>query len=425
MKKLISIILVFLVMYGCQIQTSDYPDAPAKIVTPRIVIVNNEFYLNGEKIILRGYNYVRLAFLLNRWWHANFDPGLYNRDRIKAALEKMILSGMNILRVFISYTGIQGDLTEPGIDKAYMDNFIDFLQLARDAKIHVMLTSQYLPRNYRVNWPPEDITPNAMYSGRYLEAMKVYWTEFISYIRDYDSDLLNVIFSYDVQNEMCWEHDKPPFSGLNKQAMDKLMVELGTAWMNQIVDTIKAVDPEALITGSICPAINTQHITAWPLDTVGNSKADFIEMHLYPFNNVRDLNEYMDIYLGGQYDRLNKNKPIIAGEFGMDRQFCPEPKDATAWVNGIMEITTEQYGFQGHLFWTYDCTEQGGGLWTGMEENETVNNAIMEASAAMTHLAISAGLPREIAQRAFNKNHIRTMFMTPNQILNMDEIKRQ
>jgi endo-1,4-beta-mannosidase len=190
-----------------------------------------------------------------------------------------------------------------------------------------------------------------------------------------------MIFSYDVEQEATWEYGKIPFVGESEAKIEEMKVDLGAAWMNEIATAIKSVDPEALVTGSICVTWDGNAKTvSFPLVAIDNSMADYVDVHLYPYW-MRDVPEYMIYYFCDQYERLSHKKPLICSEFGIAHKYCEQPQDAAEWVKELVQYTRSQYGFQGNLFWTFDCSEQASQTedWlTGMWSNEAINIALKE-----------------------------------------------
>lgn len=126
-----------------------------------------EFYniRTGQRFNPYGFNYIVLG---NTYPQAHAYSGFHNlfdtagdngwsanRTRVRADLAGLAAAGYNIVRVFFNgYVTGQGGpdarvcASQPAIDPAYFDNFIDFLRIAREHRLHVTCVVDRFPNPY-------------------------------------------------------------------------------------------------------------------------------------------------------------------------------------------------------------------------------------------------------------------------------------
>jgi hypothetical protein len=366
--------------------------APEHRIGVRAVDGEGEFYdrRTGEKFIPRGFNYVRLAPMAEiapRLWHSTLNPGFYEPERAEVALRRMHEGGYNVVRIFVDCCRKGSNAGDPrgGISEAYLENVIDFLTKAKASEIYVLMIM--------------DLTPaEGGYDEMWRQCCTIFDGENLRYLtvgghtgeRRFDRDFIraliekgapmDAIFAYDLNNEVQFSPDRPPFSlnsgkvrTANQKTYDmavpedkqRMMDENLVYWIDSERASILEVDPTALVTASF--TANRRIVNTQP--AIFESTADFIDLHTYLGWGWR-LDQYMRIYGVDE----PPEKPIILGEFGAAKGAFP-----TAAMAGLAlqdwQIASCDYGFDGWLLWTWDCDEQTD-LWNGMSENGEISAAL-------------------------------------------------
>ena len=174
-----------------------------------------EFYdtLTGDKFIPRGMNYIRIGPQTNPYgesttYHAVFDPGKYDPQRVDTALARMSVDGYNLVRVFLSQNTI--GTASDGLSFTYLQNIADFLVRAKQNHIYVMFTQDWLPagkydtiigRDCCTNFNLMNL--NYLSSGG-LEANVAFFEDFVQGLLNLRAPM-DVIFSFELRNEMFYE----------------------------------------------------------------------------------------------------------------------------------------------------------------------------------------------------------------------------
>jgi hypothetical protein len=361
----------------------------------RLVEGEADFYdrQTGEIFVPRGYNYVRLAPMSKSkpgLWHSTLNPGFYEPERAEAALQAMHAAGYNVVRIFVDCCREGNNVGDPagGISTAYLENLIDFLEKAKAHEIYVLLIS--------------DLTPaQGGYDDMWRQCCDTFDGENLRYLTTgghrgehrFNQDLIRalidwgapveVIFAYDLTNEVHFNVDKPPFSltsgkvtTANKKTYDmaiaedkqRMMDENLVYWIDQQRAAILEVDPSALVTVSF-PAINSGQTTVDPHTAIWESTADFVDLHTYLGWGI-SLQQYMERFGVDQ----PPEKPIILGEFGASNRAYPTAASAAQALQE-WQVDSCEYGFDGWILWTWDGFEQTE-LWNGMSENGEISAAL-------------------------------------------------
>jgi hypothetical protein len=354
------------------------------LIAVRALYGNGEFYnrQTGQKFVPRGMNYVRLGSQTktdgtSTFGHSLFDPGKYNSEKVDSDLTKMQAEGYNVVRVFLSPDTI--GTANGGLSSAAMDNVADFLQRAKQHKIYVMFTLDWLPGGkYGSILSADCCTTFALNNANLLPPAGLKANQ--AFFKDFAQGLIErgapteYIFSYQLRNEMYYDGDQPPLSlksgkvttangkTYNMASADekaKMLEENSVYWIDSVREAILEVDPTALVSvGFFHPQEpNPSRIgdprLAVTEPAIWTSKADFIDLHAYPGFEL-SLKQYVENF------GLNsmKTKPIIMGEFGgLVASFPSVDAAAHRFVNWQAESC--KYGFDGWLFWTWDTFEQG------------------------------------------------------------------
>lgn len=286
----------------------------------------------------------------------------------------MHADGYNTVRVFISQNTIG---TSGGLNTTYMDNIIDFLKLAKENELYVIITQDWLPGGKYGSILNGDCcdTFNMMnihfLSSAGLEANKAYFQDFVRYLMDHHA-VLDALFSYELRNELFFDMNFPPLSltsgmvtAVNGNSYDmskdedkkKMVDENMVYWMDSIRASILDLDPTALVSvGFFVPQEpnparigDERYINTQP--AILNSQLDFIDLHPYPASELT-LKQYVENF-GVQNA---EEKPIIMGEFGVSMQGA-STVDQAAKILMNWQADSCQYGFDGWLLWSWDIHE--------------------------------------------------------------------
>ncbi len=333
----------------------------------------------GKAFVPRGNNYTRLdpqtrASGGTQVYHSTFDPGLYSPGEIEAAFQDMKALGYNMVRVFISQNTISSD---SGLNASYMENVIDFLDLAKEYELFVIFTQDWLPGGRYLDILSRDCCDKfTMMNVHFLtpaglEANQAYFRDFVEYLIDHDAQS-EMIFSYQLRNELYFDMNFPPFSfetgeiqALNGKTYNmadpeqkrRMADENMVLWMNQVRDTIQEVDPTVLVSvGFFWPqepnparVEDPRYINTAP--AIWESELDFIDLHAYPAAELT-FEEYVENFGLASMEE----KPIIMGEFGVaTARVASLDKAVTTLMD--WQVQSCDYGFDGWLLWSWDIYE--------------------------------------------------------------------
>jgi hypothetical protein len=367
---------------------------------------------------VKGFNYVRLR----GGDHATFDADTgstrahYDPERAEAMLRTLGAAGCNAVRVFVlgrsrGNPGIAGhpDSTK-GVYGPYMDHVTDFLRRATRHRVYVFPTfgDGELPisRHYRsMLRPGHDGVNGILFTTEGIEAKKTYVADFLRAIRERDPRLLSTLLGIQCQNELYVACDRWPFTVRegklpmpNGKSYDmasdrerRLLMDEGIRhYHNEIVRAVRAVDPQVLVAEGIFTlravgktlkthegiAPDTKGDRRYPpaLPTLGSGSLDFMDVHYYPVRRGADLGEDfradMDssLLFAPEMGEIRKRKPILLGEFGAFRHVQKDFAEVERLMPAVRDLAAAQ-GFNGWLYWTYDCREQEP-LWNAMDGGE-------------------------------------------------------
>src|SRR3972149_4062755 len=130
---------------GLEYAPSGLPDHRIGI---RVVNGGGEFYdrKTNQEFVARGNNYIRLSQKVENGqavlYPSPFDPGVYDQARSAGALSQMHQQAYNVVRVFLNHAamGAPGG----GLSQPYVTNVTDFLQLAAQNEVYVILTHDWV-----------------------------------------------------------------------------------------------------------------------------------------------------------------------------------------------------------------------------------------------------------------------------------------
>lgn len=370
MKNKILILIVMLALAGCVLK----PDDPAQQPPPaieRITIKGTDFYCGSEKFIPIGNNYVRLAAEFPVWNHSTFERDFYDHRRAETVLNRMRRWGYNAVRAVVTYTD-NGFGWTVGASDDYMRNLSDFLSLAAENKIYVMVVGTGYLLGYGRN--------DRILKLESVDAFCRIWNDFLKWFEVNEPDLLNVIFSLDLYNEMRFYSINDPFdkaSGFYTAAngrtynlateKNQLKYDATLYFVNRLMETVAG-----RVLASCSVYFSQESV---PLAALDNSEIDYMDLHIY-IEGRRTLGEafWDDALL-----KLRHDKPLISGEFGVNRDIYPDIDEAGERAKYIV-LSSYQYGFQGWLLWTWDCQEQdlNERWWLATMAGNAMNQALTE-----------------------------------------------
>jgi len=380
---LMMLVVILIRLYlGLEYAPSGLPDHRIGI---RVVNGVGEFYdrKTNQEFTPRGNNYIRLSQKIENGqtvlYHSTFDSGVYDHARYALSLSQMHQHGYNVVRVFLNHAamGAPGG----GLSQPYVANVADFLQLAAQNEVYVILTHDWLPNGkYSDELNKECCTlfdsSNLLRLSRAgAKAYQLFYTDFINAL-----DALNArtdaIFSYELSNELYFDNDRPPLSlpsGLvtavnfktydmsSPADKDKMIAESMPYWINSIRGAILYLDPTALVSvGFMSPQEpspgDTDQRLSVSAPAIWDSMADFIDLHTYllpadPSDPGQVMKKEMESF--GMIGMLEK--PIIMGEFGAEHILGSSNTAALHLV--AWQVESCQFGFDGWMLWTWDLSQ--------------------------------------------------------------------
>lgn len=382
--------------------TPEPVEPPEHRIGVRLVDGTGEFYdrKTGERFVPRGNNYTRLGPQTHpsgstQIYHATFDPGVYDAAQTEAVFQEMHDLGYNTVRVFVSQNTIG---TDRGLDPAYMDNVIDFLELAEEYRLYVIVTQDWLPGGRYGRILSQDCCEQFNMMNVHfltqagLEANTAYFQDFVGYLIEHGAPL-EVVLSYQLRNELYFNMDFPPFSfekgavqGLNGKNYDmgdpaqkrQMMDDNLVLWLDRIRDAILELDPTALVSvGFFWPQEpnparigDPRFINTAPV--IRETDLDFIDLHAYPAAELT-LQEYVENFgMAGM-----EEKPVIMGEFGVATADVASVDEA---AQALMEWQADScsYGFDGWLLWSWDIRHNND-FYNAVNDDAQIGRALAPA----------------------------------------------
>ncbi len=158
-------------------------------------------------------------------------------------------------------------------------------------------------------------------------------------------------------------------------AKRKLLADGLVFWIDRMREAIVSVDPTALVTvGFFQPkGPNESRVGDDRLietrQAILHSTADFIDLHGYPGGDLT-LPQIVDNFGLPRKTR----KPVILGEFGVERATTPTLEDAIRTAV-TWQMDSCRFGFDGWLTWTWDSTEQPE-FWNAVEHDGAIADAL-------------------------------------------------
>ena len=337
----------------------------------------------GERFDPRGANYHR--------WVSRSSPGrgmitvdaLFNTsfgqlDQAEAELKQMAAQGFNTVRVWKNacWGGVGGCIgsLQGGLSGPYLDNVTAFLKLAQKNNIYVIFTDDWVPDDggYVQGMNRACCTDFDGYNMNYLtepgiSAEKRYWEDFIQGLIERNAPLENVL-AYELRNEGFYEAQLPPlnrsagsvttangstYDMANQEDHKRMMEEGWLFWIEQLTNSIKAIDPSALVTMGFFvqqephPVRQGDTRLVYLERVVRDSQLDFFDFHAYPGYDLNIQEHAENFAMTGMEDKL-----IIIGEFGAAKQNFSSLERAAAGLQ-TWQVDSCMYGFDGWLLWTW------------------------------------------------------------------------
>ncbi len=377
----------------------------------RVVNGVGEFYdrATNQKFVPRGNNYIRLSQKVENGqatlYHSTFDPGAYDQARAAAALSTMHQYGYNVARVFLNSSAI--GTANDGLSQPYMANVSDFLKLAAQNQVYVILTQDWLPGGTYGDVLNKDCC--SIFNGSNLlqlsqsgtKAYQSYYEDFIKMLHALNAPT-DAIFSYELRNELYFDNDQPPLSmqsgkvtTLNFKTYDmgsqankaKMVAENMKYWIDSVRGTILYFDPTALVSVGFftpqqpSPGDQDQRLSL-TAPAIWESTADFIDVHAYLLPaDPNDPNQLMKKQMQDFGVIGMTEKPIIVGEFGAEHLL---PSSNTAALHlGAWQVESCQFGLDGWLLWTWDLTQDedpNNKYYTALDGQGAINSALAPVS---------------------------------------------
>ncbi len=153
-RRSLALVVPLLLAANCNGVVVPPEPPPEADIGIRVVDGVGEFYLRetGERFIPRGHNYVKMVLLDDPILgevvlDAPLSTLVYDPAEVRADFQAMSSYGFNVVRVFLETCSASGCISEPGgkLEPAYMDNVVDFMQIAKEEGIYVWLSSNTLP----------------------------------------------------------------------------------------------------------------------------------------------------------------------------------------------------------------------------------------------------------------------------------------
>lgn len=364
-KKILLIIVVISLMFS----NIEARQSGSGIGVRNSVFGHGEFYTlnNGKSFYPRGNNYQEFDTNIKV---VNFNVGLYNSIESDQVLSKMQYYGYNSVRVVFS-TNFSMNEDRTAISNEYLNNFKDFVLLAKNRGIYVEVVSGFLPNNsvyYPLN-TSENFEPYS-YNQYILDPDFLYYKSM--YMQDLMNSLTSISFPFD--NILGWEIENEPYFDLSKKpftltttilASDgnyysminqkSLMVDNAIVnYMNTVRSVIKSVVPNLLVTMTVSsPGQNNpvgRYITTQKL--LNNSDMDYISINLYP--NATSLTTDQDFL---SFGISNQIKPIHISEFGAYPIKHSPIQSAIDLFKNFQVKMCNQYNVRGFMFYDWDASE--------------------------------------------------------------------
>jgi len=348
-------------------------------------------------------------------FHQSLAPGIYDPDAAKAAMEKMVSGGFNVIRTWayhghfalrkdqiFTMEGPDGaEANTPELWQPYIDNLCHFIGLANQHGLYVHLVIDREPDTLFYRSMVAEGFPDVegfhhrefMTTGS-IKAKEIYIRELIENIRRRSPALLSTIFAYEIRNEIHANTRYAPFNKTSGKVETAAGIyDMGDPasrlacqednlklFLTRTTAALKQADPEALATASVFGFLPVGKAgmadkgllpvdleeTRWPirLSTLAESPIDFVS-----FNSYHPLPWNENLAASGIDHALMRKKPFLCTEFGAHRNKIKDPSLAASTIASYREAIFNS-GFQGAYLFTWDTTKHT--RWTMTEQNQVV-----------------------------------------------------
>lgn len=394
--------------------------------TERIIVKNGEFVTEktNKRFVPIGANYVKLNEHPQSdklQWHCTFAPREWDKKQAEAALKEMKKSGFNITKVFIDYFEWRGVIENEQAEtfhKPYMDNLINFISMAEENDIRVIIALTYTP--VAPLTAPRKIVPidksiagsNLYYLEKNtLERKKIYVKEFTKYLKQKGRKCFNNIFAIELFNEETFGVVEKPFDGETRRVkapngksyglktsedMQKLIDEASIYYANMMADSIRQADRDMLVSASMLtynavgksgPGKILEDMPKYkgldhryPMRPMAllESKLSYIDVHILPVNAEWLKKDLKSIEFEELKEKAKESgKPMIVGKIGIARGWgYTKEEQIKGWFENVFAPLSREGGFQGFIWWTWDADNELGG-WVTAKDSKFKNTLDM------------------------------------------------
>jgi hypothetical protein len=375
--------------------------APNHPIGVRMVKNNAELYdrSTNKRFMVRGTNYIRLADLKKfegnmLLYHSTFNTGRYEATRMLRDMQKMVKSGYNVVRVFLN-AATEGGIRSKGdsLSDDYIKNLSDFLIKAKENKLYVILTLDWIPVPVPLSPPPSAWCSDYQCSSVHIltedgiRANQNFFTRLVRNLLAHKAPT-DMILAYELRNELTFDSELPPLSltsgsvttangktyDLSSAVEKNRMLEEGLVyWIDRVRGSILQVDPTALISVGFIPpgGPNPARVGEKKISVVGQvirkSLLDVVDIHVYPDAGGPTLSQ-----LAENFGIVGFNaKPVIMGEFGALTEQYPS-REAALRKMVDLQAASCALGIDGWIFWAWQI-EKNPDTYNLMDDNEIMN----------------------------------------------------
>jgi hypothetical protein len=300
-------------------------------------------------------------------------PGWYDQAWVDQQLDAMASRGYTTIRVFLDLCPVDCLTNPDGTVKAgWLDNVAALLESARARGMVILFTSNQLPETGYADHLPCCSPFGGGFNSQFLTGEGVnlsltYWRRILVGLVDRGAPL-EAVLAWELVNEAQFEGQYEPLSltsGLvttangrtydmsSPQAKIDMVDEGLTFWADRVRETIRAIDPTALVTMGFFPPDFPHSVR--PGDTrvvqtkrfIRESTMDFFDFHFYPS---------LDLYLWQAVENFSLDatitKPVLLGEFGSIVPAHPDGPAAGVDLVGTQAASCP-FGFDGWLNWVW------------------------------------------------------------------------
>lgn len=332
----------------------------------------------GEPFVPRGVNYLTRVRVGAGFQDRTLSPAVLDADIVSADFELLKSRGYNTVRVFLdscsSGPDCIGNAAIDGLNPRYLDSIVEFMELAAEAQMFVIFTSNDLPEQGGYWQLSDQDNVDGVFPGyrnsHYLtqsgeDAAVRYWHDLFDGLVGRRAPMETVL-AWSILNEQWMFADQPPLSLPTGSVTTKtgtydmgsadsrrqMVIDATRSYFAAIAEVVRQNDPHALVTsGFFAPKFpNATSIGGdWYVDTaplLEESALDFFDFHAYPGSDI-SLAEIAENF------GLPADKPVIMGEYGAFISRFPAIDKAgltlQRWVADSCGL-----GFAGWLYWEFN-----------------------------------------------------------------------